>query len=370
MSVPTSSSARNSTSRSTAGRIADRATELVLLLISAIFLVLHALHLDADFPNHSPWMDWSKYTDEGWYGDAAIRHFQRGHWYVPGDFNPGIALPVWPILESAVFHFTGVNLIAARALTVGIFAPHPSLLVASPPPLAKHLPGARGQTHLPGPCDCRPAARRQPLLLCLHPHGHPGAHAHPPHSGRSPGRLLRHPGAGKRGHSAAASGSCAPLPSSLSACSLPLMVLTKTTAIFLLPSIAWLLWARAGYSLRPFLRLALPAATLAAVVWLGYFGFIVHPHFLSDYQYLFTANGYTGITAATAALDHRRQPSPTDCGWAASSTRLRSSRRVSFSSSIPVFSATLSSRRSCSGPSATPPSWPITRTFNLATTSL
>src|SRR5258708_24707616 len=96
--------------------------EAVFLLVAALFLALHALHLSADFPNHSPWMDWAKYTDEGWYGDGAIRHFQRGHWHVPGDFNPAAALPVWPLLEAALFRFTGVNLAAARALTVAIFA--------------------------------------------------------------------------------------------------------------------------------------------------------------------------------------------------------------------------------------------------------
>jgi hypothetical protein len=77
------------------------------------------------------------------------------------------------------------------------------------------------------------------------------------------------------------------------------MVLTKTTAIFLFPAIAWLLWARAGYSLRRFLRLAAPAATLAIVAWLCYYIFAVRPHFLSDYRYLFSANGYTGITPST-----------------------------------------------------------------------
>src|ERR1700722_5770167 len=95
--------------------------EILLLLVATAFLALHAFHLNADFPNHSPWMDWAKYTDEGWYGDPAIRYFQRGHWYVPGDFNPAAALPVWPLLEAALFRFTGVNLVAARALTVGIF---------------------------------------------------------------------------------------------------------------------------------------------------------------------------------------------------------------------------------------------------------
>src|ERR1700687_482959 len=97
-------------------------TEAILLVLAAGLLVLHYLHLNADFPNHSPWMDWAKYTDEGWYGDGAIRHFQRGQWYVAGDFNPAIALPVWPLLEAALFRFTGVNLTAARALAVGIFS--------------------------------------------------------------------------------------------------------------------------------------------------------------------------------------------------------------------------------------------------------
>src|ERR1700733_3608395 len=98
-----------------------QAVELLFLLIAAVFFALHALHLNADFPNHSRWMDWAKYTDEGWYGDGAIRHFQRGHWHVPGDFNPAIALPVWPMVEAVLFRFTGVNLAAARALTVAIF---------------------------------------------------------------------------------------------------------------------------------------------------------------------------------------------------------------------------------------------------------
>src|SRR3984893_5282499 len=97
------------------------AVEDLFLLVAALFLALHAVHLNADFPNHSPWMDWAKYTDEGWYGDGAIRYFQRGHWHVPGDFNPAAALPIWPLLEAALFRFTGVNLAAARALTVGIF---------------------------------------------------------------------------------------------------------------------------------------------------------------------------------------------------------------------------------------------------------
>src|SRR5258708_10440310 len=81
--------------------------------------------------------------------------------------------------------------------------PHPYLLLASPPPLAKSPLVWRGQTHLAGSRYRRPAPRRQPLLLCLHPSGHPRAPAHPPHPARSPLRLVRHTGAGKRSHSLA-----------------------------------------------------------------------------------------------------------------------------------------------------------------------
>ena len=60
------------------------------------FAALHAVHLDADFPNHSPWLaDWAKYTDEGWYGNAAMRAHLFGNWYMAGDFNPAVAMPVW-----------------------------------------------------------------------------------------------------------------------------------------------------------------------------------------------------------------------------------------------------------------------------------
>ena len=55
------------------------------LLVIVVFALLHAVNLRADFPNHSPWVfDWAKYTDEGWYGNAAIRAHLFGYWYVAG----------------------------------------------------------------------------------------------------------------------------------------------------------------------------------------------------------------------------------------------------------------------------------------------
>src|SRR3984957_6127959 len=258
-----------------------RAVEAVLLLVATVFLALHALHLNADFPNHSPWMDWAKYTDEGWYGDAAIRHFQRGQWNVPGDFNPAAALPIWPLLEAVLFRFTGVSLVAARALTVAIFG----LILSSSYLLLRRW------HNLTVPAEKNSAASLTPaiavLLLAVSPFCYvftrmailepllilftllallASSYAEPPLQGTiaTPLRTrLRQI-----------------LPILALGLLVPLMVLAKTTAIFVLPAIAWLLWARAGYRIRPFIRLSLLSAVLAVVTWLSYYLFVVRPHFL------------------------------------------------------------------------------------------
>ena len=94
----------------------------VWLLAIAGFALLHAWHLRADFPIGSPWVfDWAKFTDEGWYGNAAIRAHLFGNWYVAGDFNPAVAVPVWPFLEWLLFFFTGVTVEAARGLAIACF---------------------------------------------------------------------------------------------------------------------------------------------------------------------------------------------------------------------------------------------------------
>jgi hypothetical protein len=276
-----------------------RAVEVALLLASAIFLALHALHLNADFPNHSPWMDWAKYTDEGWYGDGAIRYFQRGQWNVPGDFNPAAALPVWPLLEAALFRFTGVNLVAARALTVGIFGLiltavylllrrwHNLTLTAEEK--SATLAPAIAVLLLAVSPFCYAFTRMailEPLLILLTLLALLAA------SYAEPGKGTTTPSLQSRLRRS--------LPLLALGLLVPLMVLTKTTAVFLLPSIAWILWSRAGYSLRPFLQIGVPPTILASIVWLGYYGLVVRPHFLLDYHYLFSANAYTGITFDTA----------------------------------------------------------------------
>jgi len=274
---------------------AYRVVEFFLLAIAACFLGMHAMHLRADFPNYSPWMDWAKYTDEGWYGDAAIRHFQRGDWYVPGDFNPAAALPVWPLVESAVFRFTGVNVIAARALTVGIFA----LILVSVYLLIRRWPFHELESRRP---SLAPAIAV--LLLAVSPFCYVFSRLailEPMLILLALFALLSASYAAKPGRRDSwKAGVLRAIPILALGLVLPMMVLTKTTAVFLIPSVVWILFARAGYNLKTFARMALPAFGLATVIWVTYYGLVVRPHFLSDYKYLFTANAYTGITSENA----------------------------------------------------------------------
>jgi hypothetical protein len=261
-----------------------RLVQWCLLAIAAIFFALHFVHLSADFPNHSPWMDWSKYTDEGWYGDGAIRQIQLGHWYLRGDFNPAAALPVWPLLEWVLFSFTGVSLIAARALSVSVFGA--TLLVA-------YLLVRR--CSLAGRSGARVGSAVAPAAVVALLAVSPFCYAFTRLAILEPLLVLL--------------GMLALLAATsrrrwLGVVSLgvlfPLMILTKTTAVFLVPSILWMLWASSGYRLWRSLQVIVPAAVLAATAWAGYFYLVVKPRFLEDYRYLFSANAYTGITRENA----------------------------------------------------------------------
>jgi 4-amino-4-deoxy-L-arabinose transferase-like glycosyltransferase len=242
-------------------------------------------------------MDWSKYTDEGWYGDAAIRFYQLGNWYLPGDFNPAIALPVWPLLEGMLFRFTGVSLVAERALTVVVFG---GILIVSWFLVARSSPahpygslaGSAAVLLLAVNPFCFVFTRigiLEPLLVLL--------------------MLLA--------LLVAQNASCRQKPSAWGAgiwrfesarrfranlfqilalgLLLPLLILTKTTALFLVPAIALMLFAALSFRLRSFLQVGLSAGALGLALWLSYYSFAVRPYFLSDYRYLFSANAYTGI---------------------------------------------------------------------------
>jgi hypothetical protein len=272
-----------------------------MLAVAAVFFVLHFLHLDADFPNNSPWMDWSKYTDEGWYGDAAIRHYLTGHWYWKGDFNPAVALPVWPALELIFFKFAGVSTYSARTLTLLVFlltlVTFYRLIARHTHPLSQtsgpQLAGAMTMLFL---C-CSPyiyvferMAILEPLLIALTALALlVASHLRPWRNVTDDSQTSTE--SGIRGH-------ISPVAILLSVALgvlLAAMVLTKTTAICVIPAIGYMVWARAGYRLKPAIRLAVAPAIAGVALWLAYFALFVHPHYLEDYRYLFSANAYTGI---------------------------------------------------------------------------
>ena len=100
-------------------RLAQRWLPWAFLFLTLALCLLRFTYLRADFPNHSPWMiDQAKFTDEGWWASAAVRHFLIGHWQIPGDYNPAAVVPVWPVLLTAIFQFTGVSILAVRAVSV------------------------------------------------------------------------------------------------------------------------------------------------------------------------------------------------------------------------------------------------------------
>jgi hypothetical protein len=257
--------------------------------VAVAFWALHFLHLAADFPNNSPWSDWSKYTDEGWYGDAAIRHFILGHWYLAGDFNPGVVMPVWPLLEAAVFRCTGVSLVAARALTVVAFGITGAGLYAL---IRQADDSGDGKAPLSAAIACLLLATSpflyvfnrlailEPSLCAIMVLALLAANSLRPAPLRAAG---------------ARNTALAVLRAGLFGVLLATLVLTKPTAFALLPAFLPLLWARAGHRPGTLLALAIPPALIALAAGSAFYLLAVSPRYLEDFQYLFTANAYTGF---------------------------------------------------------------------------
>ncbi len=261
------------------------------VVLIGTFAVLHALNLGADFPNHTPFhIDWAKYTDEGWYGNAAIRTHLFGRWYFPGDFNPAPAVPVWPFLEWILFFFTGVSIEAARALAVAFFFANlllTYLLLRSRGPkwmalLTLTLMVTSSFLY----CFSR-LAILEPMLTTL--------------LLLSLNLVVRLPRM-KRQRSASA----------FLGVLFTLMMLTKTTAIFLLPAIGWALFAafrdppqergldnsdRAVSGLRAWfhpcaVRCAAVAIATFALTFGAWMTLVVALGYLGDYKYLLFINKY------------------------------------------------------------------------------
>ena len=102
--------------RSRAVTIGTQPTILILFL-SLSALGLRFVYLEADFPYQINWSG-DLYTDEGWYSNNAIAHELTGGWIVEGDFNPIVSLPVFPLLQAGAFNLLGFGLTTARITEV------------------------------------------------------------------------------------------------------------------------------------------------------------------------------------------------------------------------------------------------------------
>jgi 4-amino-4-deoxy-L-arabinose transferase-like glycosyltransferase len=263
-----------------------RARLVYALWIAALLVLfgLHFVHLLADFPNNSPWMDYSKYTDEGWYANAAIRFWLTGHWYLRGDFNPAVALPVWPLLMALVFRFTGVSLLAARVVIVVIFGGNLLLSYCILRAQAARWVALLAVTILvtnPFLFAFSRLAILEPLVtffLLL-----------------SWQMALRMRGASE--------GAVALLSAGIGL-DLCLMVLTKTTGLLLIPSTLFLLVVGCGLNRRAALRALSVTCATGIGAWCAWFFLFVRPRYLPAWRYFFEANtwphaeGFAGHVAA------------------------------------------------------------------------
>ena len=235
------------------------------------FAVLHALHLSADFPNNTPWsFDFAKYTDEGWWGNAAIRAHLFGHWRLAGDFNPAAAAPVWPFMEWIVFAFTGVSVVGARSLSVAVFFANLGLSY-----LLLRARGARWVALL-----AVTLLVTSPFLYCFSRL----AILEPVLTALMLGALNLAVRLPRFLHQARVSMAIGLL--------FTLMMLTKTTAVFLLPAIAWAMIAPLWRDRRLAMRSAAAALATFAVTLGTWMALIAHFGLMRDYRYLFEINKY------------------------------------------------------------------------------
>jgi hypothetical protein len=252
-------------------RLLQRWGTWLWVALIAGFAIAHLVNLRADFPNHSPWSsDWAKYTDEGWYGNAAIRARLFGNWYVPGDFNPAPAVPVWPALEWLLFGITGVSVVAARALAVCFFLADLGLaylLLRTRTARWAALLGVTLAVTSPFLCGFSRLAILEPMLMCF-------LLAALNLAVRLPG--MKHPVLG----------------SVVIGLLFTLMLLSKTSAAFLLPALGWAMVASLRKEGLVRWKCTAAAAVASAATFAGWMALVIHAGLLKDYRYLFFINKY------------------------------------------------------------------------------
>ena len=255
-----------------------------IALIAGLALV-HGVHLTADFPLHSPWPDWAKFTDEGWYANAAIRAHRLGHWYEPGGFNPAVAVPLWPAWVWLLFCFTGVSLVAVRGLAVALFCLNLLLierLLRGRVPRWAVLLALTLLVTSPFLFAFSRLALVEPLLLTL--------------ALLALGvgqRLATTPGITTPGITTPKITTPGiPRQASLLGLLMAAMILAKTTAIFLLPAIGWAAFLPLRTEPRRLARALAACAGSSGCVLALWAAVLIHFHLLGDLTYFFWINRY------------------------------------------------------------------------------
>jgi len=230
--------------------------------------------LTADFPNDSPWMiDQAKFTDEGWWGSAAVAHALTGRWYVRGDYNPAVALPVWPTLLGAIFHFSGVSLVAARALNVSISLATLVLVFF----LVRRFTAKSSTTAL-----------LAVLLLAASPFAFAFSRLAILDS-----LVVFEFCLALFAASFAARGRLWPL--ALVSLTITAMMLTKTTAAMLLAAIFVMTFSALGRKPSDFMRAAVAVVVVPGALLKGYEGLVSAMGYAADYKYFFSVNAMPEI---------------------------------------------------------------------------
>jgi 4-amino-4-deoxy-L-arabinose transferase-like glycosyltransferase len=247
-----------------------RLAYILWIAFITLFAAAHAWHLRADFPNFSPWEDWSKYTDEGWYGNAAIRAHLFGNWYLPYDFNPAPAVPVWPFLEWLVFAVTGVTIQAARGLAVAFFFLNLFLSYKLFRERGPQWVGLLAVTLLvtsPFLYSFSRLAILEPLLVAL--------------TLGAMNLAIRLPKFRRKEAVAAVIGLL-----------FTAMFFTKTTAVFLLPALVWMIALPAWRDKPKLIRMLVAAGGTALVSFSLWMLLVVNYGLFADFKYLFFVNNY------------------------------------------------------------------------------
>jgi len=97
-----------------------RILKIALLFLVLGFAAMRLVHLNADFPSGITWSG-ELYTDDGQNAASAIRHVLTGHWYMPGDANTAVYAPIGHILHRISFFLFGLSLTSVRITIVAAF---------------------------------------------------------------------------------------------------------------------------------------------------------------------------------------------------------------------------------------------------------